>query len=230
MNVILLEDDAALGSLLSQQLTQEGFAVSWCQSLAEASEALHSSTFEVALFDIMLPDGSALDLVRALRERLACPLLFISATNSAEQRLLGYELGAVEFIPKPFFFKELLLLIQRAVSPKRDYSTLDRGGVVIDKKAMSITFRDGSTRFPTAKDFLLLQMLVEAAPAVVSREEIVQKLSRKDTPPTPRVVDNAILRLRQIFESHGLDCIRSVRGIGYQWVQSDDTQQGVDSK
>ena len=227
-HLLLVEDDQSLGLTLRDRLQKEGYKVDWVQTRDLARQTLEQcrknhTAIDVIILDIGLPDGSGLDLGRDVRMQSDIPIIFLSAMSSAEYRLEGFELGAEDYIPKPFHLKELLLRIARVLQQRGERASrlfLECVGFKLDLGAMAVVFADG-VREPLGKrDFELLRFLIQAAPQVVSREDVLQQVWRGDTSQTGRSVDNAVVRLRQLLRRADSDCIRSVRGIGYQWLQA----------
>jgi DNA-binding response OmpR family regulator len=217
-NLLLVEDDQSLGATLKERLEKEGHTVTWANSIESAQKSFSQSVFDLLVLDIGLGDGSGLDFARSIRISSQVPFLFLTAMNSAEYRLEGYELGAEDFIPKPFHLKELLLRVNKVLGRKGISNRITTGNITIDLEKLSISFADGSSEFPQAKDFKVLKLLIESAPTVVSRDEILQQIWKNDSLSTARTVDNSIVRLRQLLSRSGVELIRSVRGVGYQWV------------
>jgi two-component system phosphate regulon response regulator PhoB len=217
-NLMLVEDDQPLGATLKERLEKEGHVVTWAISIDEAQKAIANNIFDLLILDIGLPDGSGLDFATSIRAVSPVPFLFLTAMNSAEYRLEGYELGAEDFIPKPFHLKELLLRVNKVLGRKGINNKIITSHITIDLEQLSITFSDGRCEFPQTKDFKVLTLLIESSPAVVSREEILQQIWKNDSLSTARTVDNSIVRLRQLLRRGEADLIRSVRGVGYQWV------------
>jgi DNA-binding response OmpR family regulator len=220
--LLLVEDDQSLGATLLERLRKESYTVVWARTLADAKRALAESAVDLAILDVGLPDGSGFDLARFVRSSSRVPIVFLTAMNSAENRLEGYEIGGDEFIPKPFHLRELLLRIQRVIERTKNSRSVTSGQVTVNFEAMSVSFPDGSVEYPAARDFKLLQLLVEHAPNVVSREQVLKSIfpatSTQEELPTERTIDNSILRLRQLLRKVPGEYIRSVRGIGYQWI------------
>lgn len=214
--LLLVEDDTLLGETLSERLAKEGYVVSWVQSQAEGEAAVVNATFDLVLLDVGLPDGSGFDLARKIRALTQMPIIFMTAMNTAEHRLEGYEIGAEEFIPKPFHLKELLLRVRHVLENHASARAVHVGERTIDFESQAIVTAAGEREFLPARDFQLLKLLVESAPSVVSRDEILDQLFGEDRFPNHRTVDNAVVRLRQALG--GGETIRSVRGVGYQWV------------
>lgn len=221
--LLLVEDDSSLGETLRERLEKEGYAVIWADSLETARVAVQSveARFDLILLDVDLPDGSGFDFAREVRGRLTTPFIFVTAMNSAEHRLEGYEIGADEYVPKPFHLKELLLRVRHVLEthpPEGEGSVLRVGERSIDLTARSVTGPEGEVEFLPARDFELLKLLIESAPRVLSRDEILNVVWGEDKFPSTRTVDNAIVRLRQCLGDHEATVIRSVRGVGYQWL------------
>ena len=218
LKLLLVEDDPSLGETLHERLQKEGYEVDWVQTQKDGETALANTHFDLNLLDVGLPDGSGFDLARAIRGKIATPIVFMTAMNTAEHRLEGYEIGAEEFIPKPFHLKELLLRVRHVLENHASSRSVEVGGRTIDFEAQAIVHEDGTRDFLAARDFKLLKLLVESAPKVVSRDEILDSLFGEDRFPNHRTVDNAVVRLRQALGDGGQAKIRSVRGVGYQWV------------
>lgn len=215
--ILLLEDDRNLGQTLSERLKRENFEVVWVRSIAAAKAEILNRFFDLQILDIGLPDGSGLEWLEQMNvDRPSTPTIFVTAQGDAETRLKGYELGAEEFVPKPFHLKELLLRVHHVLEkhlPQKRVCTL---GVIIDWGEMTIK-KDGKALDVAAKDFAVLKVLVQAYPRVVSRDEILNTVWGQDKFPTPRTVDNTVVRLRLMFGDGSENAIISVRGVGYKW-------------
>ncbi len=215
--VLLVEDDRSLGTTLAERLAIEGLDVQWVETLESGRAAARQGGWDLAIVDVMLPDGSGFDLAPEIRRQSRTPIMFMTALNSAESRLTGFELGADEYLPKPFHLKEFLLRVQHVLTTQAPRRQLQVGALLIDWDAMSVA-RDGGREFLQLRDCRVLQMLVEAAPRAVSRSEILDRVWGEQEFPTQRTVDNAIVRLRQALDDHNGELIRSVRSVGYQWA------------
>jgi DNA-binding response OmpR family regulator len=215
--VLLVEDDRSLGTVLAERLTREGHDVQWVDTFKAAVAAARDERWDLAIVDVMLPDGSGFDLAPEMRRRSHTPIMFMTALNSAESRLTGFELGADEYLPKPFHLKEFLLRVRHVLTTQPPRRQTPVGEAVIDWDAMAIE-RAGAKEFLQVRDYRVLAMLVEAAPRALSRSEILDRVWGEQEFPTQRTVDNAIVRLRQALGDGEGRWIRSVRGIGYQWA------------
>lgn len=222
--LLLLEDDSSLGETIVDRLKKDSFLVDWAQTLAEAREKIEKSSYDFLILDVGLPDGSGFDIAEELQGRF--PVIFLTALNSAENRLRGYELGANEYIPKPFHFKELTIRIEKAIGPreKQESTIFTFEDFSINTQSMSIKV-DGQEFYPSARDFSVLTYLIKSYPSVVSREELLDKFWGSDSFPTNRTVDNSILRIRQFLGKEATAYLKSVRGIGYQWIMEKKENQ-----
>lgn len=212
--VLLVEDDRSLGTTLTERLRKEGFDTEWCATLADAGRAFQQGVWDLVILDLGLPDGSGFDLARRIRAVAATPIMFMTAASTAQNRLEGFEIGADEFLPKPFHLKEFFIRVRHVLDQRATPHVIAFGRKTIDLDAMAVVHDDGSREYPQARDFKILRLLIEWSPRVVSRDEILDRVWGEDRYPAERAVDNAIVRLRQ---SLGDRAIRSVRGVGYQW-------------
>jgi len=215
--ILLLEDDETLGATLSERLGREGYLVQWVKDLRSGQMALEKQRFDLAILDVGLPDGSGFDWAKAIRETSLLPFIFVTARSGAEDRLRGYEIGAEEFIPKPFHLKELLLRVRHVLENHSPSALVEVGSLNIDIDRMLVIGPSGQFRL-TLKEATVLKILVGRSPKAVSRDEILDLVWGRDEFPTQRTVDNVILRLRQVLGPEHESLIESVRGVGYRWI------------
>lgn len=220
--VLLVEDDPSLGRTLGERLEKEQLTVHWSQTIADARTQLASGAWDLAILDVRLPDGSGFGLARQIRKASSTPIMFMTALNSAENRLEGFEIGADEYLPKPFHLKEFMIRVRNVLARQRQTRTVSVRGFTIDLDAMSIENPQGQKAFLQVRDSRVLKLLLDAAPRVVDRSEILDRVWGEDQFPTPRAVDNTIVRLRQALRDEDGQLIRSVRGVGYQWAGSEE--------
>lgn len=224
--LLLVEDDKSLGSTLKSRLDKEGYQVGWVESIRNAKEFLKQGKPDLIILDIGLPDGSGFDLATDIAIKAQRPpFLFLTALAGAPERLKGFELGAEEFIPKPFHLKELLLRIKHVLDSHRHvHQQVISGNKIhfaqwhIDFDSFQIENSDGRVKKITPRDMGLLRLLINERHRAVSRDEILDKLWGEENFPTNRTIDNAIVRLRQALEQDGAQAITSIRGVGYQWT------------
>lgn len=215
--ILLVEDDSSLGATLRERLVKEGYDVHWMSTHKEAVQAGKSQQFDLYIFDVGLPDGSGFDLAREIHSK---PLIFLTAQGDAESRLNGYDLGAEEYIPKPFHLRELLMRIRHVLDNHRPLSELKLDGCTINFDKLTID-RSGRAEDVPVKDLQLLKLLIERNPRVVSRDEALNTLWGEDKFPSNRTVDNAVLRLRSLLGDDSRH-LESVRGVGYRWNPAKD--------
>ncbi|MEO7775852.1 MAG: response regulator transcription factor [Steroidobacteraceae bacterium] len=225
-SLLMLEDDPNVAGTLGDLLTSSGFAVTRAASVAEARSALVRGTFQIALLDVGLPDGSGFDVAKLMRERSpGTVMMFLTAYSTPEDRIHGLELGADDYVTKPFNFRELLLRIQNALkratylqaSSESAHGAVRIGKAVVDFERFTASV-DGVAQALTHKECAVLKLLVERAGAVVSRDDILDRAWSAEEFPTSRTVDNFIVRLRRLVEADPANphTIRSIRGVGYQ--------------
>lgn len=224
--ILFVEDEKNVGTTLVERLEREGFRVQWATSVREAKAEIGAKTFDLALLDVGLPDGSGFEVGEYLRQKQpATAAVFLTAFGAPEDRIRGLELGAEDYVVKPFHLKELILRIKNALK-RAHYATGTQEGkestaVAGQAKIYFHRFEvemGGQLHPLTHKEAAVLRLLVERRGHVVSRDEILNHAWSEDEFPTPRTVDNFIVRLRRLVESHPENptVIKSIRGIGYQ--------------
>jgi two-component system phosphate regulon response regulator PhoB len=218
--LVLIEDDPDLYALLRYNLEREGFRVSGAQHGAGAVDLCARERPDLILLDVMLPDCDGFDLCRLMRAKAqlaATPIIFLSARASETDRVIGLELGAVDYIVKPFFMREVIARIRVQFRVRREGPNLMRSaGIELDPRSCSVT-QHGSEVFLTATEFRLLEFLMSRPGAIFSRRQLLDAVWGYDRTVTERTVDVYILRLRQKLASGDGDSsfIRCVRGFGY---------------
>ncbi|MGE3973306.1 MAG: response regulator transcription factor [Bdellovibrionales bacterium] len=215
--LLLVEDDNSLGATLQERLQKEGHHVFWAKTQREALENFDREDPDLIILDVGLPDGSGFQIATAIKSKSAVPFIFVTAMSTAEYRLQGYELGAEEYIPKPFHLKEFLMRVQHVLS-NHAVRLVEGKECSIDLRSMMVLHKNGTRMMLNSRDFQLLKLLIERTPQVVSREEILNSLWGEDQFPSERTVDNSIVRLRQALGEVDGESIKSIRGVGYQWL------------
>lgn len=219
--ILLVEDDRSLGEAMNERLLKEGYDVQWCREVISTRRALESRSPDVIILDVRLPDGNGFELAAEIKSMgHQIPFIFLTAQAGAQERLRGFELGAQEFIPKPFHLRELLMRLKHVLSTHRSREKKNRyifKNHIIDFRTFQIIYPDKSKKSISARDMALLHFLIIEKDRAVSRDEILDRLWGEEKFPSNRTIDNAIVRLRQAFTGLDQDTIRSIRGIGYQW-------------
>lgn len=215
--ILLVEDDKTLGQTLTHRLSQQ-YRTEWAANRKTALERLAVDSYDLVILDVGLPDGSGFDVARSLTGPSKPPFLFLTAQGDAETRLEGYEMGAQEFIPKPFHLKELLLRVQHVLHSHAPAEEIDLGTCRVDLQRQSVFYPDGRIEYPPVRDLQILKLLIERSPRALSRDEIMDTVWGEERDTNPRTVDNAVARLRQLIGDEKEQFIRSVRGVGYRWA------------
>ena len=224
LNILIVEDDKNLGSTLFEFLQTKGFKCQLAINFQSAKDAFFTSNnkFQIVLLDIGLPDGSGIELGKMMRNhRKDFVLLFLSAQSDPETKLAGLELGAEDYITKPFDLRELTLRLDRILATsdilERTQKEIKLGPLMIHFNQYEIVDAKGEKISLGQKECAILQILVENTGNVVSRDELLEKAWGADTYPTNRTVDNYIVRLRKWTDtSNGVVKIQSIRGVGYK--------------
>jgi len=224
--LLLVEDDRSLGATMRERLGKAGYEAVWVENLRQASDLAARDRFDLVILDVGLPDGSGFEFARRLRLQSGVPFIFVTANATAEDRLRGYELGAVEYIPKPFHLREFMMRVEHALGSHALPADHRVGSVVIDVSGMALVHDDGRRERLPARDFRLLQLLIERSPQVVSRDEILNSLWGEDRFPSNRTIDNSVVRLRQALGAEAGEWLKSVRGVGYQWDRPSEEENG----
>jgi len=218
--ILLIEDDSDLFSLLKYNLEKEGFAVNGQQTGKGAIELSRQVKPDLILLDIMLPDSDGLDICKGIRkdpDLAATPVIFLTARASETDRIVGLELGANDYVVKPFFVRELIarikLQFRNQTAPAR---VLESGGLELDTTSRQLRL-NGLPIALTATEFRLLEFMMTRPGVVFSREQLLNSVWGQDRAITDRAVDVYVLRLRQKIETDPASpvLIHSVRGFGY---------------
>ena len=228
--LLLIDDDARLVAMIGDYLRGNGYAVDSAGSLAAGREQLRTGQYDALLLDLMLPDGDGLDLTRELRAdtRLRrLPLLMLTARGEPLDRVLGLELGADDYLPKPFEPRELLArikaLLRRANPNQVDDDVMQFGRLEIDLAARQARI-DGKACDLTSHQFELLVVLAQSAGRVLSRDQIMDSLKGHPMEAFDRSIDVHVSRIRACIEDDAKNPQRvlTVRGTGYVFARKQD--------
>ncbi len=218
--ILLIEDDTDLFSLLKYNLEKEGYSMIGQQTGKGAVELCRQHRPDLILLDIMLPDSDGLDICKGIRkdpELAGTPIIFLTARASETDRIVGLEIGANDYVVKPFFVRELIarikLQFRNQAPPTR---IMEAGGLELDVTSRQVRM-NGAPLSLTATEFRLLEYLMSRPAVVFSREQLLNAVWGQERAITDRAVDVYILRLRQKIERDPAapELIHSVRGFGY---------------
>lgn len=231
--IALIEDDADLYALLKYNLEKEGFAFVGSQTGRGAIELCRRERPDLILLDIMLPESDGIDICKGIRqnpELAHIPVIFLTARASETDRIVGLELGANDYLVKPFFIRELIARIKIQFRGQASATRLLKAAKLeLDRSGCEVRL-DGAALTVTATEFRLLEFLMSRPGVVFSREQLLDAVWGHDRAVTDRTVDVYILRLRQKIESDPANplFIRSVRGFGYSF--NNNLQQQEESE
>jgi two-component system copper resistance phosphate regulon response regulator CusR len=219
MRLLLVEDDTELTAVLTAGLREQGFQVRSATSYAEGQSLARGGDFDLILLDVMLPGGSGFDLCRELRSGgRSTPILMLTARDSVDDRVMGLDVGADDYISKPFAFRELLARV-RAVSRRRrdlEPEVVEIANLRVDLARRRVT-RDDQDIELTAKEFALLACFVEHRDQVVDRALITAHVWDENHDPFTNVLEVLIRRLRRkIDDGFEPKLIHTFRGAGYR--------------
>ena len=224
-HVVVVDDDPEIGLLLSRYLSGQGLRVSVAGSGAGLRETMRGLPVDVVLLDLGLPDEDGLSLMRWLRGHWHGPVIIISGRGESVERVVGLELGADDYVTKPFDLRELLARIRsvlRRVQPAPVASPpapagFEFDGMRLDPQARRLARADGSEVTLTAGEFDLLLAMVERPNQVLSRDRLMNAVHGRDAGPYDRSIDVQVGRLRRKLEDDPANpkLIKSVRGSGY---------------
>jgi two-component system, OmpR family, response regulator CpxR len=228
--VLVIDDDVELCQLLSQYLAEEGFVVEAVHSGLAGVETAISGTHSIVVLDVMLPDVKGFEVLRRIRAKSRVPVLMLTARGDDQDRILGLELGADDYLPKPFNPRELSARIEAVLRRSRpEISTPRPAGadcvcledIELDKGARTAR-RGGKPLDLTAVEFDLLETFLRSAGSVLSREEMVRLVLGREFSPFDRSMDTHVSNLRKKLGTRpdGSERIKGVRGIGYLYVLS----------
>lgn len=217
MRLLLVEDDATVASGISEGLARSGIAVDHLHAAEPAESALALTAYDLAIIDIGLPGMDGLELIRRVRRKgIMVPVLILTARDGLEDRVKGLDIGADDYLVKPFLLPELQARIRALVrrSQASVSSGLEFGPLGLDLGLRMATL-DGTLLDLTGRELDVLQHLMLAAPKVLSKQKLTESLGCWDGELSPNAIEIYISRLRAKLADSGVQ-IRTVRGIGYR--------------
>jgi two-component system response regulator CpxR len=221
VRILIVDDDEELAGLLSELLTREGFRVDMQHDGVKGLATALGGGFDLMILDVMLPGMDGFEILRRVRRESRLPVLMLTARGEDEDRIIGLELGADDYLPKPFNTRELVArvkAIMRRLEERRPGIKFEVNGISIDPGTRDVT-RDGVPVEVTTFEFDILETLMRAAGRVVSRDDLMEELYGRKATPFDRSVDMHISHLRKKLEGDK-PLIKTVRGVGYQFVRS----------
>ena len=220
MKVLLVEDERSIAESVAATLEGAGFAVVHAGTGAAALASLEATPPDVVLLDLGLPDMDGLDVARRIRESSGVPVIIVSARGDELDRVLGLELGADDYVVKPFSQRELLAriraVLRRGAAEQHEQAEITVGRLVIDAKRRVVTL-DGEAVALTAKEFDLLEYLASEPGVVFRRHDILEHVWDVEWYGTTKTLDAHVASLRKKLGSN--DWIVALRGVGFKFVE-----------
>ena len=225
--ILIVEDDFRLAEMLTEYLGQAGFHVAVAPLGANALQRLVATPYDAVVLDLMLPDIDGLDVCRQLRSKSDVPIIMLTARGDSTDRIVGLEMGADDYLPKPFEPRELLARLRAILRRRKSSSSTERplwfGRLEIDQPARALRI-DGELRAVTSYQFTLLLALAENAGRVLSRESLFDLVKGEHQDFFDRSIDVHVSRIRAAIEDDPRNPRRiiTVRGAGYVFAKAQD--------
>jgi len=229
--VLVIEDERSIAEPLADALGREGFDVRWAPTVSEGLEAFSAQAPDIVLLDVMLPDGDGRDVLRQIRQASRTPVVMVSARGEEMDRVLGLELGADDYVTKPFSAAELVarmraVLRRSAGEPAgAPGALLQSGDVAMNLDTRSVT-RDGEAVDLTVKEFDLLRVLLESAGRLVKRDHLVSEVWDANWFGSTKTLDVHVSSLRKKLgdDPAAPRYIHTVRGVGFRFSSADELE------
>jgi two-component system, OmpR family, response regulator CpxR len=221
MRLLIVDDDVELCSLLKEFLQRESFTVECVHDGRSGLEAAKQGNYDLIVLDVMLPGLDGFELLKQLRRESRVPVLMLTARGEDVDRIVGLELGADDYLPKPFNPRELTARVKailRRTEAKVNRGRIEVNGVVLDPGTREVT-SDGKPIEVTTLEFDILEHLMRNAGRVVSRDGLMESLYNRKATPFDRSIDMHVSHLRRKLEGER-PVIKTIRGVGYQFVHT----------
>jgi two-component system response regulator CpxR len=222
-----VDDDVELCGLLTEFLKREGFTLECDHDGKRGLEKALHGNYDIVLLDVMLPGMDGFEILRMLRKQSKVPVIMLTARGEDVDRIIGLELGADDYLPKPFNPRELAARIRAIMRrlearPAAPGGRLEVNGVVIDPGSREV-FANGKPVEVTTFEFDILEMLMRSAGRVLSRDALMENMYNRKATPFDRSIDMHVSHLRRKLES-GHPLIKTIRGVGYQFTRTPDEE------
>ena len=230
--ILLVEDEVSITEPLAAALERDGFDTRVAGTVEEALEQARQSEPDLVLLDVMLPDGSGFDVCRELRRDSKVPIIMLTARGEEADRVIGLELGADDYVVKPFSAREvsarIRAVLRRAESqpePSSDAGTIELGGVRLDPAKREVR-RDGEPLELSRKEFDLLELLMRNAGSVVKRERLIEEVWETNWFGSTKTLDVHVSGLRRKLgdDANEPRYLHTVRGVGFRFASADELE------
>ena len=223
-NLLVIDDDTGLCELVGEYLEVEGFKVEAVHNGEAGVERALSGEHKLAVLDVMLPGINGFEVLRRIRSQSQLPIVMLTARGDDVDRIVGLEIGADDYLPKPFNPRELLARINAVLrrvrsdeqNEKPGRETLTIGDIEMDNRTRTV-HRDGEALELTVVEYDLLEMLLQSPGRIVTREDLVKKVLNRSLSPFERSIDMHVSNLRKKLghQVQGVERIKTMRGVGY---------------
>lgn len=224
VHILIVDDDIEIRQLLARYLSTQGFQVRTADSGLQMNQALAARTYDLVVLDVLLPDASGLDLCRALRARSGTPIILLTALKEDIDRIIGLELGADDYVSKPFNPRELLARIRAVLRRSIDHPDPALQlvylfeGFQAEVETRRVIASDGAEISLTAAEFDLLLVFLQRPGRVLARDYLLDQTQGKAAPPFDRSIDVLVSRLRRkLGDSGRFSLLKTLRNGGYQF-------------
>jgi two-component system response regulator CpxR len=227
MRILVIDDDSELCTLLQEYLTREGFAVDVENEGRRGLERALKGEHDLVVLDVMLPGMDGFEILRRLRQESRVPVIMLTARGEDVDRIIGLELGADDYMQKPFNPRELsarIRAILRRMEARPAGSRVEVNGVVLDPGTREV-WCDGRPVQTTTLEFDILEILMRSAGRVVSRDMLMEAMYNRKATPFDRSIDMHVSHLRKKLED-GRTLIKTIRGVGYQFCSTAEEATG----
>jgi two-component system response regulator CpxR len=228
MAILVIDDDVELASLLSEFLEREGFETDFAHDGTTGLERALQGKHELVVLDVMLPGIDGFEVLRRLRQSSNVPVVMLTARGEDIDRIVGLELGADDYLPKPFNPRELVARVRavlRRAEPRPQAGRVEVNGVTLDPGSREV-WCEGRRVELTTLEFDILEQLMRAAGRVLSRDALMEALYNRKASPFDRAMDMHISHIRKKLECDGRMLIKTVRGVGYQFCRTSEEAEG----
>ena len=222
MNVLVVEDEKTVASLIQKGLEEQGFQVQLCHDGAEAYAQASRRRYDAIVLDIMLPGRDGLSILKSLRQqRNTVPVIILTARGELDERVEGLDLGADDYLTKPFYVEELLSRLRAVIrrTSGEQLNILQAGELTVNLVTREVRLGAHPVRLPV-REFGLLEYLMRSPGRVYTRTQIIEHVWGYDFDPNTNLVDVYIKRLRKKIQAGSDEAlIETVRGVGYRFVK-----------
>jgi two-component system response regulator CpxR len=228
VRLLVVDDDVELCALLGEFLHREGYSVQFEHDGRSGLTQAIEGGFDLIILDVMLPGMDGFEILKRVRQQGRVPVLMLTARGEDVDRIVGLELGADDYLPKPFNPRELVARIKailRRSDSKASSGRIEVNGIALDPGTRQV-LREGSPVETTTLEFQILEMLMRASGRVVSRDALMEALYNRKATPFDRSIDMHVSHLRRKLEGD-TPLIKTIRGVGYQFVNAPEGAAGA---